>query len=34
MGTGALQAAFDQSLRDPAAFWGKAAEAVYWHKSW
>jgi propionyl-CoA synthetase len=34
MGTGALQAAFDRSLRDPASFWSEAAEAVYWHKKW
>jgi len=34
MGTGALQAAFDRSLRDPVGFWSEAAEAVYWHKRW
>jgi len=34
MGTGALQAAFDRSLKDPASFWGEAAEAVYWYKRW
>src|SRR5262250_4026455 len=36
MGTskGALQAAFDRSLRDPAGFWGEAAQAVHWHKKW
>ncbi|PYV26048.1 MAG: propionyl-CoA synthetase [Acidobacteria bacterium] len=34
MGKGALQAAFDRSLRDPAGFWGDAAEAVYWYKRW
>jgi propionyl-CoA synthetase len=34
MGTGALQAAFERSLRDPAAFWSEAAEGVYWHKRW
>src|SRR5215470_11422837 len=34
MAKGNLQAAFDQSLRDPADFWGEAAEAVYWYKKW
>ena len=34
MGNGTLQAAFEQSLRDPAAFWGEAAEAVHWYKPW
>ncbi len=34
MGTGALEAAFDRSLKDPAGFWGEAAEAVYWYKKW
>ena len=34
MGKGTLQAAFDRSLRDPAGFWGEAAEAVYWHRKW
>jgi len=34
MGRGALQTIFDRSLRDPAGFWGEAAEAVYWHKRW
>jgi propionyl-CoA synthetase len=34
MGTGALQAAFTRSLKDPAGFWGEAAEAVHWHKKW
>lgn len=34
METGALQAAFDRSLRDPAGFWGEAGEAVRWHKRW
>src|SRR6266536_5889162 len=34
MAQGNLQAAFDQSLRDPAGFWGEAAEAVYWYKKW
>src|SRR2546427_7162711 len=34
MGKGALQAALDRSLRDPAGFWGEAAEAVYWYKKW
>ena len=34
MRTGALQAASDRSLKDPAGFWGEAAEAVHWHKRW
>src|SRR5205823_7348628 len=34
MGTGSLQAAFDRSLKDPAGFWGEAAEAVHWYKKW
>jgi propionyl-CoA synthetase len=34
MGTGALQDAFNRSLKDPADFWGEAAEAVYWYKKW
>ena len=34
MGTGALRDAFNRSLRDPAGFWGEAAEAVYWYKKW
>src|SRR5436309_1906888 len=34
MGKGSLQAAFDRSLRDPAGFWGEAAEAVYWYRKW
>ena len=34
MGTGALEVAFNRSLKDPAGFWGDAAEAVYWHKRW
>lgn len=34
MGNGTLQAAFEQSLRDPAAFWGGAAEEVHWYKPW
>jgi propionyl-CoA synthetase len=34
MGTGALEEAFSRSLKDPAGFWGDAAEAVYWHKKW
>src|SRR5437867_4755169 len=34
MGKGTLQAAFDRSLRDPAGFWGEAAEAVYWYRKW
>ncbi len=34
MEKGALQAAFERSLRDPAGFWGEAAEGVHWHKKW
>src|SRR5262249_52268642 len=34
MGAGALQTAFDRSVKDPSGFWGEAAEAVYWHKRW
>src|SRR5947208_7099802 len=34
MGKGALQAAFDRSLRDSAGFWGEAAEAIYWYRKW
>ncbi len=34
MRTGALEGAFSRSLKDPAGFWGEAAEAVYWHKKW
>jgi len=34
MGTGSLLAAFDRSLKDPAGFWGEAAEAVHWYKKW
>src|SRR5215467_4052925 len=34
MGTGALRAAFERSLRDPASFWDEAAQAVHWHKKW
>jgi len=34
MGAGALQAAFERSSRDPAGFWGEAAEAIRWHKKW
>jgi propionyl-CoA synthetase len=34
MGKGSLQATFDWSLRDPAGFWGEAAEGVYWYKKW
>ena len=34
MGNGSLQPAFDQSLRDPAGFWGEAAEAIHWHRKW
>lgn len=34
MKNGALQRAFDRSVRDPDGFWGEAAEAVCWHKKW
>jgi propionyl-CoA synthetase len=34
MRTGALQSAFDRSLKDPAGFWGEAAEAISWYKRW
>src|SRR6266496_2125533 len=34
MGTGALQEAFNRSLKDPAGFWGEAADSVHWHKKW
>jgi propionyl-CoA synthetase len=34
MKTGVLQNACEWSLRDPAGFWGAAAQAVYWHKKW
>ena len=34
MRTGALEGAFNRSLKDPAGFWSEAAEAVYWHKKW
>lgn len=34
MGTGAVETLFHRSLRDPAGFWGEAADAVYWHKRW
>lgn len=34
MGRGALQAAFERSLKDPVGFWSEAAEAVHWHKRW
>ena len=34
MGKGALQAAFERSLKDPVGFWSEAAEAVHWHKRW
>jgi len=34
MRTGALEDAFNRSLKDPAGFWGEAAEAVYWYKKW
>jgi len=29
-----LQRTYDRSLRDPAGFWGDAAEAVHWYKRW
>src|SRR6516165_3735297 len=34
MGKGSLQAAHDQSLRNPAGFWGEAAEAIHWYRKW
>ena len=34
MGTGSLQAAHDQSLRNPAGFWSEAAEAIHWYRKW
>ena len=34
MGTGDMENAFKRSLKDPAGFWGEAAEAVHWHKKW
>lgn len=34
MATGALENAFNRSLKDPAGFWGEAAEAVHWYKKW
>src|SRR5215470_14187349 len=34
MGKGSLQATHDQSLRDPASFWGEAAEAIHWCRKW
>ncbi len=32
--TNAYQTAYDQSLEDPEAFWGKAAENISWIKPW
>jgi propionyl-CoA synthetase len=34
MGKGSLQATFNQSLRNPAGFWGEAAEPIYWYRKW
>src|SRR5215475_4065150 len=34
MGTGALQSIYYRSLREPADFWGEAAETVHWYKRW
>src|SRR5262250_3021754 len=34
MGTGALQSIYHRSLREPADFWGEAAETVHWYKRW
>src|SRR5215467_67182 len=34
MGKGSVQATHDQSLRDPASFWGEAAEAIHWCRKW
>jgi propionyl-CoA synthetase len=34
MVTGALQEAFNRSLKDPAGFWGEAADSVHWYKKW
>jgi propionyl-CoA synthetase len=34
MGAADLQTAFDRSLKDPAGFWGEAAEEVDWYKRW
>src|SRR5216110_3467979 len=34
MGIGAWEDTFNRSLKDPAGFWGEAAEAVYWYKKW
>src|SRR6516162_6994777 len=34
MGKGSLQAAHDQSLRNPAGFWSEAAEAIHWYRKW
>jgi len=25
---------FQQSIKDPEAFWGKAAEDIHWYKKW
>jgi propionyl-CoA synthetase len=30
--TGAFQRAYEESLRDPEAFWARAAERIHWHK--
>jgi propionyl-CoA synthetase len=34
MSKGAFEAAFERSLKNPAGFWGEAAESVHWHKRW
>jgi propionyl-CoA synthetase len=34
MVTGALQEAFNRSLKDRAGFWGEAADSVHWYKKW
>jgi propionyl-CoA synthetase len=31
---GALQAAFNRSIRDPEGFWAEAAAAIHWYKKW
>ncbi|MGD9009659.1 MAG: acetyl-coenzyme A synthetase N-terminal domain-containing protein, partial [Desulfobacteraceae bacterium] len=32
--TNAYQTAFDQSINEPDAFWGQAAEELHWIKRW
>src|SRR6516164_7157876 len=34
MGKRSPQATFDQSLRNPAGFWGEAAESICWYRKW